>query len=303
MKPFSVVAWRKVWFTISGVTIALSIAALAVWGLRQGIEFTGGSLLVMRFANRPAPAEAAAELQKTKDVTVGSVIAQPVGETDLQFRLRSLDGNESRAVVEHMKGVYASSTELRFDAIGPVLGEELRTKSIQGLIVILLAILAYVAFAFRKVSYPVKAWKYGLVTLFAAFHDVIIPLGVFAVLGHFYGLEIGTPFIAAILTVMGYSITDTIVVVDRVRENLQKMSGTFESIVDASIRQTFLRSFNTSVTTLLTLIAIVLFGGSSLHEFTLALIIGIAVGTYSSIFFASPLLVTMDKWAREGKKK
>lgn len=298
MKSFSVVSWRAVWFTVSGIAIALSIAALAVWGLRQGIEFTGGSLLVMRFEHRPSPADAAAEIQKTENVTVGSVVAQPVGEMDLQFRMRSLGGEESRAIVDHLKKTYTNSTELRFDAIGPVIGEELRKKSIQGLIVILLAIMAYVAYAFRGVSFPVKSWKYGLITLFAAFHDVIVPIGVFAVLGHFYGIEIGTSFIAAILTVMGYSITDTIVVMDRVRENLQKMSGSFESVVDASIRQTAMRSFNTSATTLLTLSAIFFFGGSSLHDFTLTLIIGIAVGTYSSIFVASPLLVTWDTWSR-----
>lgn len=305
MKPFSVVSWRGVWFAISGVLIALSIVAIAVWGLRQGIEFTGGSLLVMRFEQRPTPAEAAAELQKTPGVDVGSVVAQPVGETDLQFRLRSLEGAESRQVVTHMTSAYAGSTELRFDAIGPVVGQELRKKSSQGLAVIFIAILLYVAYAFRKVSFPVKSWKYGLVTLLAAFHDIIIPLGVFAALGHFYGMEIGTPFIAAILTIMGYSITDTIVVMDRIRENLQKTSGTFASVVDASIRQTAVRSFNTSMTTLLTLMAIFLFGGSSLHDFTLALIIGIAVGTYSSIFVASPLLVTWDAWTRKdgrGKK-
>ncbi len=303
MKNFSVVSLRAVWFTISAIVIAASIAALAVWGLHQGIEFTGGSLLVMRFENRPAPADAAAEIQKTPNVDVGTVVAQPVGDTDLQFRLRSLGGEESRAVVDHLKTSYANSTELRFDAIGPVLGDELRKKSVQGLIVILLAILAYVAYAFRKVSFPIKSWKYGVVTLIAAFHDVIVPLGVFAFLGHFHGFEIGTPFIAAILTIMGYSITDTIVVMDRLRENLQKTSGNFASIVDLSIRQTAMRSFNTSVATLLTLFAIFFFGGSSLHEFTLALIIGIAVGTYSSIFVAAPLLVTWDTWARgKGKK-
>lgn len=302
MKSFSVVALRRVWFTLSGIAIIASLAAVAMWGLRQGIEFTGGSLLVMHFEQRPTPAEATAEIQKTPNVNVGPVVAQPVGDSDIQFRMRSLEGTESREVVDHLKSVYASSTEQRFDAIGPVIGQELRRKSIEGLIVILLAILVYVAYAFRGVSFPVKSWKYGVVTLLAAFHDVIVPVGVFAFLGHFYGIEIGTPFIAAILTIMGYSITDTIVVMDRIRENLQKMSGTFESVVDTSIRQTFLRSFNTSATTLLTLFAIFFFGGSSLHDFTLALIVGIAVGTYSSIFVASPLLVTWDMWARGGGK-
>ena len=146
---------------------------------------------------------------------------------------------------------------------------------------------------------PVKSWKYGLVTIFTAFHDVIVPVGVFAFLGHFYGVEIGTAFIAAILTILGYSITDTIVVMDRIRENLQKLSGTFEDIVSKSVRQTYFRSFSTSMTTLLVLLAIHFFGGETLRDFTLALIIGITVGTYSSIFIASPLLVTWDRLSRK----
>ena len=157
------------------------------------------------------------------------------------------------------------------------------------------------AYAFRKVSAPVQSWKYGLITILAAFHDVLIPVGVFAALGQFYGTEIGTPFIAALLTILGYSITDTIVVMDRIRENLQKQSAKFSEIVQISVEQTFLRSFNTSVTTLLALVAIFLFGGETLKEFTLTLIIGISVGTYSSIFLASPLLVTMERMKAKRK--
>jgi preprotein translocase subunit SecF len=138
--------------------------------------------------------------------------------------------------------------------------------------------------------------------VFTAFHDVIVPIGVFSLLGHFAGWEIGTPFVAAVLTIMGYSIQDTIVVLDRVRENLTRSDVTFSELVDLSVRQTFLRSFNTSMTTLLALTAIFIFGGSSLHEFTLALIIGISVGTYSSIFIASPMLVTIDKTKRRFAK-
>jgi preprotein translocase subunit SecF len=177
-------------------------------------------------------------------------------------------------------------------------GEELRKKSFQGLVVVLLAILAYVAYTFRKVSAPVQSWKYGLVTIFTAFHDVIVPLGVFAWLGHRYDVEVGTSFIAAILTILGYSITDTVVVLDRIRENLPKSDGTFAEIVERSVHQTFLRSINTSFTTLVTLAAVHFFGGSSLHDFTLTLMIGIGVGTYSSIFIASPLLVTWHKWSQ-----
>ena len=179
------------------------------------------------------------------------------------------------------------------------MGEELRQKSIRGLVIVLLAIMAYVAYVFRKVSAPVQSWKYGLITIFTAFHDVIVPLGVFSALGHFKGIEVGSAFIAAILTILGYSITDTIVVMDRIRENLQKRQGAFSDIVEASVEQTYLRSLNTSLATLLTLAAIFFFGGATLHDFTLTLIIGIAVGTYSSIFIASPLLVSWDIWSKK----
>lgn len=294
---------RPVWYAFSAITITLSIVLLVVWGLKQGIEFTGGSLLAVRFPQRPSPTEVTQVIQQDTKLNIGNVVAQPVGDQDMQFRLRHLEENEHQMILADLQQKYPGVTEQRFDAIGPVLGEELRQKSVQGLGIVLLAILAYVAYVFRKVSAPVQSWKYGLITLFTAFHDVIIPIGVFAFLGKFYGTEIGTPFIAAILTVMGYSVTDTIVVLDRVRENLQKMSGSFESIVAASLKQTYLRSFNTSVATLLTLFAIFFFGGKSLHDFTLTLIIGILVGTYSSIFIASPMLVTWEAWSRRRKQR
>jgi preprotein translocase subunit SecF len=296
----NVVKLRFAWFLISGLTIGLSVVALAMWGLREGIEFTGGSLLALRFEHRPSAAELQSALDASK-IELGSVVIQPVGDTDVQVRLKNLDEDQHQQVTKTVKEKFADATELRFDAIGPVIGEELRNKSVQGLVIALAAIMLYVAYVFRKVSVPVQSWKYGLVTIFTAFHDVIIPLGVFAYLGHYYHMEIGSAFVAAILTILGYSITDTIVVMDRIRENLQKHSGSFEEIVERSVHQTFLRSFNTSATTLLTLIAIFLFGGSTLHEFTLTLIIGIAVGTYSSIFVASPLLVSWNNWVHRKK--
>lgn len=293
----NVIKLRPVWYAASGIMIALSIAFLSLWGLKQGIEFTGGSLLSVRFASSTAPS--VADVQPALAGThldLGSVVIQPVGITDMQFRLKHLDEGEHQTLITAIKQKFPGTIELRFDAIGPVIGEELRQKSIKGLLIVLLAILLYVAYVFRKVSSPVQSWKYGVVTIFTAFHDVIVPIGVFSLLGHISGVEIGTAFIAAILTIMGYSITDTIVVMDRIRENLQKRTGAFEDIVALSVRQTYLRSFSTSMATLLTLIAIHFFGGQSLRDFTLTLIIGIAVGTYSSIFIASPLLVTWERW-------
>lgn len=296
---FHVVKLRWIWYSLSAVLIIGSLFGLVVFGLRQGIEFTGGSLMAVRFEGTRPSSEELSRLVAQDLADIGSVIVQPVGETDAQLRLKPVTEDQHQALLSTIRNSYGTTTELRFDAIGPVVGEELRTKSIRGLLIVLVAIMAYVAYAFRKVSAPVQSWKYGLVTIFAAFHDVIVPVGVFTFLGHFYGVEIGTSFIAAILTIMGYSITDTIVVMDRIRENLQRSGGTFEEIVSKSVRQTFLRSFNTSATTLLTLFAVYFFGGESLRHFTLTLIIGIAVGTYSSIFIASPLLVTWEKFRRK----
>lgn len=293
---FSVVKLRPVWYVLSGTLIAVSLFSLAAFGLKQGIEFTGGTLMSVRYAERPSVAQATETVSKALP-EIGNVVVQPAGDKDMQFRLKNITEDEHQSLLKALKDASGGEiTELRFDAIGPVIGEELRTKSVQGLLIVLGAILLYIAYTFRRVSAPVKSWQYGAITVFAAFHDVIVPIGVFSLLGHFYGMEIGTSFVAAILTILGYSITDTIVVLDRVRENLIKTNLPFAELVDVAVRQTYLRSFNTSMTTLLSLVAIYLFGGPALHEFTLTLIIGIAVGTYSSIFIASPLLVTIQKW-------
>jgi preprotein translocase subunit SecF len=298
---FSIVKFRYVWFAISASAVALSIAFFLMWGLKLGIDFTGGTEMSLRFEQRPNPTD----VEKTlAQFDLGTITIQPVDNdgaaTDMNIRMKTLDEDLHQNILKTLSASYGTSTELQYNAIGPTVGQELRQKSASALVVSFLAILAYIAWQFRKVSAPVQSWKYGIVTIMQAFRDVMIPIGVFSVLGHFYGVEVGTPFIAAILTVLGYSITDCIVVMDRIRENLQKKSGTFEEIVEMSIRQTLLRSFNTSMATLLTLFAIFFYGGKSLHDFTLALIIGIAVGTYSSIFISAPTLVTWNNW---GKKK
>ncbi|MFA5644165.1 MAG: protein translocase subunit SecF [Patescibacteria group bacterium] len=185
--------------------------------------------------------------------------------------------------------------ELRFDSVGPSIGKELKSKSFNTIFLVLIIIVLYISLVFRKVSRPVSSWKYGIAAIVALFHDVLIVLGVFAVLGRFYNTEINTPFIAAILTVLGYSVNDTIIVFDRIRENLPKSVDNFVDTINKSINQTLVRSLNTSFTTLLALIAIILFGGATIREFVLALAIGIFIGTYSSIFIASPILVWFSR--------
>lgn len=289
----NIIKYRYVWFAFSGVLIGGSLLFLVLFGLKQGIDLTGGSMLVVRYENqRPTPMEAE---QAVSSLNLGGMVIQPVGENDMSFRMKTLDEEIHQNVLAVLQESFGTLNELRFDSIGPVIGQELRAKSLMALVIVFIAILIYVGWAFRKVAVPVKAWKYGLITIVTAFHDIIIPVGLFALLGKLNNVEIGTAFIAAVLTIMGYSINDTIVVLDRVRENLQRSTGTFEEIVNISLNQTILRSINTTFTTLLALVAVYLFGGDSIKDFALALIVGIATGAYSSIFIATPLLVTWHK--------
>ncbi len=186
--------------------------------------------------------------------------------------------------------------EKRFESIGPVIGSELKEKSVKAIMIVLASIVLYIGWVFRRVSRPVSSWKYGLIALVALFHDIIITLGIFSVLGHFYGVEVGMPFVVALLTILGYSVNDTIVVFDRTRENLLRSAwDDFEEVVNRSVNGTLVRSLNTSLTTLVVLLAVYFFGGATIQYFILALIIGIIAGTYSSIFIASPLLVSLAK--------
>lgn len=291
----TIIQLRKTWYLCSGVFVGGSILCLVWFGLKQGIDFTGGALLAVRFENtRPSPVAVG---QALAPLNLGEITIQPVGERDMNVRTKMLEENAHQNVLKTLNDTFGKTIELQFNAIGPAIGEELRHKALTGLVIVFLAILAFIAWSFRRVSTPVASWKYGVVVLVTAFHDVAIPVGLFALLGKFQNVEIGTSFIAAILTIMGYSINDTIVVMDRIRENILKTTGSFEEIVERSLRQTILRSFNTSITTTLALLAVYLFGGESIKHFALALIVGILTGTYSSIFIASPLLVTWSRWS------
>ena len=188
--------------------------------------------------------------------------------------------------------------ELRFESVGPSIGQELKTKAVYAVVIALVAIILYIAWAFSKVSKPVASWKYGLTAIIALAHNIIIVLGVFAVLGRFFDVEVNTPFVAAILTILGYSVNDTIVVFDRIRENLPKSDEDFETTVNLSVNQSLSRSINTSATTLIVLLSVLFLGGATIQAFMLALSIGVFVGTYSSLFLASPLLVVWEKFKK-----
>jgi len=296
MTNFKIIQKKNIWLAISGVLFVIFLAAMLAWGLKLGIDFTGGSLLEVSFkGSRPTVARVEAGLAELK---LSSLIVQPAGEQDLQLKFQETSEEVHQSVLAKLNRL-APAEELRFESVGPSIGQELKTKSLYAIFFVLVAVLIYISYVFRKVSKPVASWKYGLSAIIAMFHDAVITVGVFAVLGHVYGTEINTAFVAAVLTVLGYSVHDSIVVFDRIRENLPKSDLDFPGTVNMSLNQTLLRSLNTSLTTLLVLTSIVIFGGDTIRPFALALAIGIFIGTYSSIFFASPLLVI---WEKLGKK-
>jgi len=304
----SIIKQRKIWFTISGTLVVVSAFAFAIWGLNLGIDFTGGSLLEIEF-NIPRPDNQQIKSSLT-ELNLGDVTVQTSDEKGVILRFREIDEKTHQDVISTLNRKFGQEItpegemnllvnileEKRFDSIGPTIGQELRRKTIWTIGIVAIVIILYIAWAFRKVSKPIASWKYGLIAVVALIHDILITVGIFVALGKFYGLEVNVPFVVALLTILGYSVNDTIVVFDRTRENLIRHLGeNFEEIVQLSIDQVITRSINTSLTTLLTLFSILLFGGATLRDFVLALIVGISVGTYSSIFLASPLLVVWEK--------
>jgi len=298
-----IVTHRKFFYFISGLIIVLSLAALFIWGLKFGIDFTGGSLLEIAYTGPvPTPQEV------TQSLAVAGVhgsSVRPTGESGYLIRTPFLPPDMYAQVKTALEGDGKwQYEEKRFDSIGPTIGTELQNKSIYAIVLVLLAIALFIMFAFRKVSKPVSSWKYGLIALIALAHDVVVPLGAFAILGHFFGAEVDTLFVTAILVVLGFSVHDTIVVFDRVRENLRRnhergMKEDFEETVGKSIAQTLNRSINTSLTVVLVLLGLLYLGPASAYYFVLALLVGIVSGTYSSIFLGSPLLVTLEKFKKK----
>ena len=286
----NIIGKRKIYYIISIILIFAGVLAVLMWGLKFGIDFKGGAMLEIAYPDGKRP-----EIKQITEslilLNLNDLRVSPVGQNNISLRFRETDENTHQAIMRILAANGAE--ERRFSSIGPTIGAELKQNSIKAIILVLLGISLYIAWAFRNVSQPLGSWRYGAVTLAALFHDLIIPIGLFAYLGHFYGVEIGTNFIVALLVILGFSVHDTIVVFDRVRENLKLHSSLeFTALVNKSVNQTIVRSVNTSLTVLLTLLALYIFGGESLQYFILTLLVGIFFGTYSSIFIASPLLAS-----------
>lgn len=299
--PF--IKYSKTWLVISALITAVCIAFLVLWGLKPGIDFTGGSLLELSFTNRPE----SAEIQNVfEGLGIKNASIQKTGDKGVIIRTSFLSEEEHQRVVsEFQKKLQGSGNQVHedsFQTIGSSISNQLKSKAIWAIIFVNLGIIGYVAYSFRKVSRPVASWKYGILAIVALLHDVLLVMGVFAVLGRYWGVEVDAAFVVAILTVLGYSVNDTIVVYDRIRENLQRHGDeSFVDVVNTGLNQTLMRSINTTFKTLLPLIALFFIGGASIHYFVLALLIGIASGAYSSIFIASPLLVIAYNWQERRK--
>lgn len=281
--------------------VFLSFVSFFVYGVKVGIDFKGGAITEVSYTGtRPSQEMLDQNIAK---LNFGSVLLQPIGEKNYIVKSRDLTDAEHASLLATLSsGNKDALTEVSFNSIGPSVGKELTRKAIVAVILVSLAIILFIAFAFRKVSRPVSSWRYGLIAIVTLLHDVIIPVGIFTVLSHIYGAEIDTLFVVAVLTILGLSVSDTIVIFDRIRENLRHVGGgkiNFSEIVGESLNQSFVRSICTSLTVILVLLALFFVGPATTKYFALMLAAGMFFGTYSSIFLASPLLV----WVEELQKK
>lgn len=298
----NIIGKTKYSYTFSIALTILSLASIFIWGMKFGIDFTGGTLMEIKLGET-LPENAEVE-EVLKPLELKSLTLQGTGNQTLLIRYASEEDAVNDEVLKTIKEKYSEAKELKVEYINSSVSKELKKNSLWAIFWAVMGIMSYIAWAFRKVSRPVESWEYGLGAVIALMHDIIITIGVFSVLGHFYGVEVGVPFVAALLTILGFSVHDTIVVYDRTRENLLKSSSKeqFPNIVNRSLNETLVRSINTSMTVIVTLLAIYLFGGASIQDFALALLVGVTFGTYSSIFVASALLVTSYKFQFKGKK-
>jgi len=294
--------YTRTFLVIPAVISLLAVFALGVWGLKAGIDLTGGSLLQISFSQgRPAITQIDAVVSQ---LGVGEIRVQPTGTDGYIFRARTLSQDEKNTF-ESALSKLGPIHEDQFSSVGPTIGRELLYKGLIALALVAISIILFIAFAFRSVSKPVESWKYGIIAIITLVHDILIPTGLFAFLGQLQGAEVDSLFIVALLTLLGVSINNTIVVFDRVRENLRKNETArnkelFGETVGRSIKQTLARSMNTTLTVIIMLVALYYAGPAATQSFSLTLIVGMIAGAYSSIFLAAPLLVEVEK--RQGNK-
>jgi preprotein translocase subunit SecF len=297
----NIMRYYKFWFAVSAVLFVASVAALSAYGLNLGIDFKGGTITQARLEVDPIPAAADVKAALA-DAGYGDAVVQQAGERSYLIRTQPQEKEQHDLLMSALEARYGTVVEESYSSIGPVIGKELAGRAFYQLGLVSLGIILYIAYAFRKVTRPMSSWRFGWAAIIALVHDLFIVVGVFAVLGRFKGVEIDTLFVTALLTILGFSVHDTIVVFDRIRENVRVRAGQgLREIINSSIAQTVVRSINTSLTVIFMLTALLLFGGESTRYFVLALLIGMVAGTYSSIFIASPILLAwhnLDVWRK-----
>lgn len=298
-----IIKYKKIFISISIALVALSVISLLTFGLKVGIDFKGGALIEVAYKDaRPVQADLNTTLTS---LNIGSVLIQPTGDMGYLIKTRDLTEVEhTTLLITLSEGGKFQLEEKSFNSIGPSVGRELTNKAILAIILVSLAIITFIAYAFRKVSKPVSSWRFGIIAIVTLLHDVAIPIGLFTLLSHFKGAEVDTLFVVAVLTVLGLSVSDTIVIFDRIRENIKnKTEANFGELVGRSLEQSYRRSINTSMTVILVLLSLYFFGPASTKYFSLMLVTGMFFGTYSSIFLASPLLVWVQEYQDRKKTK
>ncbi len=299
-----IIKYKKIFISISATLMILSIISIAYFGFRPGIDFRGGSAIevVWNDVVRPETVEITDIFKSIEGAP--EILVQPLGEKGYSLKMREVAPGEREAITGLINQNYPGMELVSYTTIGPSVGQELLRKSIISIILVSLGIVLFIAYSFRKVSYPVKSWKYGLTAIITLVHDVLLPTGIFVALSHFYGIEVDTLFVVSILTILGLSVSDTIVVFDRIRENLREAKGmSFGDTVNKSINEVYRRSILTSVTIMLALVALAVWGPESTKLLAIMLTAGMFFGTYSSIFLASPLLVVWQEYSDKKNPK
>ncbi len=291
---------RKIWFSISLFVIIIGILAMSFYGYRTGIDFAGGTILEIQIeTSNDDLNHKQLIIDSYKEVVSLDVAAVTVDHNRYMVRSKQIVNDQKNEIIAHLLQYFDKVDELRFESVDPSIGYDVIRKAIIAVILAVVGILLYIAYSFRRMSGSLNSWRFSMAAIIALVHDMLILLGLYAIIGKFFGAEIDGMFITAVLTLLGFSVHDTIVTFDRVRENLRRRAGEdIETIINDSIVETVVRSINTSFTLLLVLVAMFFFGGSTLKFFVLALIIGVIVGTYSSIFIAAPMLL----WGRQSKR-
>jgi preprotein translocase subunit SecF len=298
-----IIGKKKWFFLLSLIVIVPGLISLLLWGLNPSIDFVGGSSIILDY-KIPISDQTKQLISKTISSEKVEVSTIQVSGNEAVIRTALMDTKTHQLIINKLHSVTGSFSEGTFETIGPVISAEITRNAILAVLLASVLIVLFIAYAFRKVPKPASSWRFGVSAIAALLHDVLVLLGIFSILGHFFHVEVDSLFVTAVLTVIGFSVHDTIVVFDRIRENLRRLGGgSFSNVVNASILQTLSRSLNTSLTVILVLIGLLLFGGQSTRWFIVALLIGVISGTYSSIFNAAPLLVLWQEWSERRSQK